>query len=803
MSTDTALPEQIGPYRVLRLLGEGAMGRVVLAQQQQPERPVALKLLRGAAALPDVRARFAREARLLALLEHPNIARLYAADVADTPLGPQPYLAMEYVPGADLLSHARALPLRDKLALLVTVCKAVHFAHTRGVIHRDLKPANLLVDAHGQPKVLDFGIAHVMDGEGQTSLTRAGEVLGTLPYMSWEQLGGEAAALDPRSDVFALGVIGYELVAGLRPYPMPALPSLTAVLEQRRKSAPQRLSSHLPEARGDLETILHKAMAFEARDRYESAADLAGDLQRYLDFRPIEARPPTATYVMSRFMRRHRGLSAALGVALLSLVAASVVSTRFAFSEQAARLQEAEARSQAESRSAELRAVNQFLEDALATPDPMLASPDAPRTLEGFLANTEKVLATDLSVPPLVAAQLYKTLGSTQHSLERYPQALALFEKARERLSAAPQGSAQEPLLGIEIEALHAIAKGETGDRDEALQTLLKLRAQLPPATGEAQRLRMVLAGHIADQQLARSDYAAVIALLREAVAESEATLAKDDLYTLFNVYRLAYALRLAGDNDEAVRLQQGLLERARGSLGPRHPLTAATLNEIALLQLSAGNFAEAETVLRELGEINVGIYGPQGLSTLAAQGNLVNALLNQKKWDEATTLGKLNLEGARAAQGAESRVALMAERNLARGLAQTGQAAEAERLFRHAIAGLPKVMGDKHPEAFKARHDLGQFLLDKRRSAEALALYRRLHADSVAVFGPDNFNVAVFETGHAQALYDLGQPEEARQRLERARPILLSLLKPTHPRVQKADALLARLGAPAAGAAP
>ncbi len=799
MSPDD-LPSSIGPYRILKLLGDGASGRVMLAEQSQPTRQVALKLLRGVATTHEARARFAREAKLLALLEHPGIARLYAADVADTPSGPQPYLAMEYVPGADVLTHARTLPLRDKLALLAAVCKAVHFAHTRGVIHRDLKPANILVDAHGAPKVLDFGIAHVIDPDGETLLTRAGEVLGTLPYMSWEQLGGEAAALDPRSDVFALGVIGYELLAGERPYPQPASASLTAVLEQRRKTAPQRLSLKVSEARGDVETIIHKAMSFEARDRYESASDLAGDLQRYLDYRPIEARPLTATYAASRFVRRHRGLSAAIGVAVLSLLLAALISTRFALSENAARAQEAQARNAAESRATELRAVNKFLEDALATPDPMLARPDSPRTLEGFLANTEKVLATDLSVPPLVAAQLYKTLGSTQQALERHPNALALFEKARERLATVPAGSYVDPLLSIEIEALHATARGEAGDREGALKTLLQLREQLPPATGEAQRLRMVLAGHIADQQMAREDYQNVIAFLHTVVAESEATLPKDDLYTLYNVYRLTYARRLSSDDTaDTLAAQKALLLRTRRALGPQHPLTATTLNEMALLHMSAGDFPAAEAVLRELEPINVVIYGERGFSTVVSRGNLVNTLLNQKKWDEAAVLGKANLEAARQTMGADSRSALMGERNLARGLAQTGvpaDVAEAERLFRHAIAGLPKAMGAKHPEPFRARHDLGLFLIDQQRIAESLTLYKALRTEATAVFGADSFNVAVFEAGYGQALHVAGRNAEARTMLEHALPILLTVLKPDHPRVVKVQGFLAAIRA-------
>ena len=229
--------DRLGPYRLLRPLGEGASGTVWLAEQAEPRRDVAIKLLRdGSSAM---RLRFAREAQLLAMLEHPGIARLYAADVADGPRGPQPFLAMEYLPGPNLMRHAASLPLRERISLLALVCRAVHHAHSRGVIHRDLKPANILIDAYGHPKVLDFGIAHLIAGaDSPDGMTRHGEVLGTLPYMSWEQIGGAAGARDPRCDVFALGVIGYELVCGQRPWPAPPEPGLAAVLQQRRQPPP-------------------------------------------------------------------------------------------------------------------------------------------------------------------------------------------------------------------------------------------------------------------------------------------------------------------------------------------------------------------------------------------------------------------------------------------------------------------------------------------------------------------------------------------------------------------------------------
>lgn len=780
-----ALPSVIGPYKIIKLLGDGASGRVVLAEQSSPARQVALKLLRGIATTGDARARFAREAKLLALLEHPGIAHLYAADVADTPSGPQPYLAMEYVPGADLLTHARALPLREKLALLASVCKAVHFAHTRGVIHRDLKPANILVDAHGAPKVLDFGIAHVIDPDGETLLTRAGEVLGTLPYMSWEQLGGEAASLDPRSDVFALGVIGYELLAGERPYPQPASSSLTAVLEQRRKLAPQKLSLKVPEARGDVETILHKAMSFEARDRYESASDLAGDLQRTLDYRPIEARPLTATYAASRFVRRHRGLSAAIGVAVLSLFAAAIISTRFGLSEKAAR-------TAAENRSTELRAVNQFLEDTLTTPSPENNTPGSARTLIDVLKNGEKVLASDQSVPPLVAAQVLKTIGTTWHGIEDYPRAEATLALAQKQLQAVPDSDPAKRLMVLEVQGMQAIIIAARGDVDGGVALLKKTLAELPPATGEAQLLRMSVYGRYADLLLGHADFAEVITMLDAVVKESVVTLGPDHIQTLFNHGRLAYALRLSGDNAGALKMLEDIMPRLQRVFGPDNSMTLLLQNEQALGYLQTGQYKPAEEGFRAALAAQTRQLGEASQSATAVRGNLVNALIQLKQWDEAAVLAEKNYALARSKLGAEHFDTHMNGRNYARVLEQSGRAPEAEVLYLAAIAGIPKAVGPKHPEAFAARNDYAVFLVEQQRVPEAVKLAAIVHEEAVKTFGAEALNTAKWDSNYGRALLANRQYAEAKTVLAHALPLLEKAFGAEHPRVVKTRERLA-----------
>jgi eukaryotic-like serine/threonine-protein kinase len=310
----------VGDFIVVRQIGAGGTGVVHLAHQQHPPRVVALKVLRREFLASAVQRRFEVEAELLAQLQHPGIAQIYAAHPGDdtTP----PFIAMELVNGPPITEYAdvRAGSDRERIALLASVCDAVQHAHQRGVIHRDLKPGNILVGEDGQPKVLDFGVARRLDMTGVTLATETGQLIGTLAYMSPEQVQAVPGTVDTRTDIHALGVILFRLLAGHLPFGQgePSLPELARRIVQDEAT---RLGTIRPELKGDIEVIVARAIAKEKERRYDSAAGLAADLRRYLAGQPISASADSAWYLVRRQLGRYR-LALAASVVIIAVVAA-------------------------------------------------------------------------------------------------------------------------------------------------------------------------------------------------------------------------------------------------------------------------------------------------------------------------------------------------------------------------------------------------------------------------------------------------------------------------------------------------
>ena len=321
-------PERLGEYEILGILGEGGMGVVYRARKQQPDRVIALKVLRRALMTPQHLHRFEYEANVLGRLQHPGIAQIYDFGRHETSLGARPFFAMELVEGAPITEYAneQKLDLAQRLALLVKLCDALQYAHEQGVIHRDLKPANVLVSDRGEPKILDFGVSRAVDrSDDVTSMrTETGVLVGTLAYMSTEQLTGDHARVDTRSDIYALGVLLFELVTGELPFPIKGEPAHVAartVLE----TEPARAGAYNPSARGDVEIIAQHALAKDKSDRYASASELGADISRHLRGEAIEARRSHALYVLKKSIHRHRLAAGVVALFVAMLTGALII----------------------------------------------------------------------------------------------------------------------------------------------------------------------------------------------------------------------------------------------------------------------------------------------------------------------------------------------------------------------------------------------------------------------------------------------------------------------------------------------
>ena len=808
------VPSTIGSYRIIRLLGEGGMGAVYEAEQDQPRRRVALKVIKSAWADRELLRRFELESQTLGRLHHPGIAQIYEAGAAETSFGSQPFFAMEIIHGKPLIEYAEAkhLNTRQRLALMIQICEAVEHAHQRGIIHRDLKPGNILVEESGQPKILDFGLARVTDGDMQaTRQTDMGQLLGTLAYMSPEQVTADPLALDTRSDVYALGVILYELLAGRLPYEVSR--HVYEVVRTIQQVDPKPLSSINRAYRGDIETIAARALEKDKTRRYGSAAELAADIRRYLEDRPIAAKPASTSYQLRKFARRNKVLVTGTFAVFLTLIVGVVVSTW-----QAVRARRAEVRAQAETATAQ--AVVDFLQnDLLAQASANKQAgpktkPDPDLKVRTALDRAAERIEGKFAKQPEVEAEIRQTIGQTYYDLGLYPEGRKQLEQAltlRRRVLGPDNPKTIETMLSLGLTALLQDKYAEAEEIDNrALEISRRVLGPENPVTlkctsavvnlylaqhkaAQTEALakqaleisRRVLgpehpdtlyaAGNLAASYAGQGKYAQDAALLAPVLEISRRVLGPEHPETLNYMRGLSYAYLMQGKEALADEMDQQLLQILRRDLGPEHPATLTALYNVTAGDLREGKNAEAEELARDALEIKRRIFGPEDRRTLNSMRQLAEAYQGQGRYAEAEELDAKVLEIGRRVQGPEDRT-LDTMDDLADVYRLEGKYAQAEALYSQTLDIQRRVLGADNPATFSAGEQMAITLSYDKQFARAEALMQEIiqkasRSGEPAVLSGAwyNFACAAAVAGHTNAAMDylrkaddLGNPDIA-----------------------------------------
>lgn len=747
---DLPAPDAVGSYLVVGVLGSGGMATVYEAIQDDPQRRVALKVLHRTVEDNAAYQRFRFEAEALARLKHPHIAQIYEAGAA--PLGdssPSPFFAMELVEDALPITryvHERGLSMRERLELFVCVCEAVHHGHQHGVIHRDIKPANVLVGKDGVPKVIDFGIAMAAGGDGQALTTHIdrGQLIGTLNAMSPEQceVGAQKSDIDTRADVYALGVLLYEMVAGRPPRDLSALsvPQAIRTIVQIDPPAP---STHNPTARGDLDAIILKAIRRDRRERYPGAASLAADVRRHLDHKPIEARSASLPLVMRRFARRSPALAGTIAAAVLLLVAGVVVSTSLAIDANAAR-KEAEAREQS------LERVVQYQESLLATIDVAAIGDD----MRAGLVDAVGVKGEDASVQLTRAIEGVNFTTLALHAIDH-----AVLQPSHGAINTQfaddPELRARLLLrLGVTMYAL-----GLPASTEPVLAESLAIRRDLLGDDHE-DTLRSFNALGLSLNALGR--YTEARAILAEGYERSGRVLGPEDLLTLRFGMSLGIVHRALGEMDEALAVWEPTYDAQRRVLGEEHDETLGTLNNLAVLNTMRGQLALATERFTTLLEVRRRKHGADSPNGVTVAFNLGIILGNQGRFEEARTLLTDTHALADRHLGGAHPTTLRIVHALAESARSAGDLVAANDMAQKAYESRRSSLGQAHPDTLFSRRLLAELALAGGESAGGLRAVREVVAGYGAAVGPHHTLTLETRQIYAKMLLQAGDMEAA-----------------------------------------
>lgn len=734
-----------GEYRILRLLGQGGMGSVYLAERVKEgfTQRVALKLLRRdlfhpVGGSPELERRFARERQILARLEHPGIARLIDGGYGP---GGQPYLAMEYVEGEPLTQFVlhRDLPVEGRLELFIAVCEAVHYAHQRLVIHRDLKPSNIVITESGDPKLLDFGVATLVETDAEplprvVTEARTGAWF-TPSYASPEQVRGERVTT--LSDLYSLGVLLYELVTGVRPYEITDL-SPAGVEYVVCGRVPERPSTRVGSGtlarrlRGDLDTIILKALAKEPERRYRSAQDLAEDLRRHLNHEPVSARPDSLGYRARTFARRHRAAVTGAAIALVALTGGLITTS---WQARAA----AAARERAEAALARSEEVTDFLIELFQQADPTVSQVDV--AFSRAVLDRGAARVDELEDQPEIQARLLDVLGQVSMNLRLVENARTMTERAlevRRRVLGEDHLDVAVSLQHLgqvrrvegrytEAEPLYrqslAIIERKTGRDDPAYASVLSDLAFLLP--------------YLSRTAEAESIYRQVVDIRRRTLPPTDPAIGD----AVLRVAATLSAQRKFAAAESSAR--EGLALRQQ-SLGALHPLVGYALINLAdIVARDSSRWAEAESLYRGGLSLQERAHGPDHIVLVHGIGNLGQLLGRMRRYAEAESLLRRNIRIREETLGRDHIATSWDWGALADLWARQGRLDEAIAIRTEAVLRTERTYGPEHSDVGGALSGLAQLYLEQGDLVAAETLLVRSVAIRERAHGPNNLLAA------------------------------------------------------------
>ncbi|MEZ4416045.1 MAG: serine/threonine-protein kinase [Gemmatimonadota bacterium] len=763
---------RIGAWRLEGRIGSGGMGEVYLARRAdaQYEQVAAVKVMRAGRDSAELARRFKTERQILARLQHPDIATLLDGGVTDAG---QPYLVMQYVDGLPITAYAQehGLALEERLRLFIRVCEAVRYAHSNLVVHRDLKPSNILVTSDGSVRLLDFGVAKLLDANRWADSSTEDLFLLTPEHAAPEQfLGG---AVTTATDVYALGVLLYELLAGSRPFQFSSPLELHRAVCEQDPDPPSRAATDAgrlaaaglerspvsaERIQGDLDSIALKAIRKDPDRRYGTVGALAEDVRRFLGGYPVEARPEDFRYVAGRFLRRHRFGVAAGGATAAALAALALVSVRFAVT----------SRAQEEAIQVErdvAQQVSTFLEELFRSPDPFAVGAERRDTLRvrDLLDEGTRKVREDLGQQPVVQARLLTALGRAYADLGRPDSARSLLEEAVALQEASLTPEAAELASSRRSLAVELWRLGEPAAAEPLLRAALtSLERDGSGATDERLKTWGAL-GHALQAQ-GRFDEAEEAYRAALALAEHRAEEAPSDLADALSA--LATALQAQARLDEAEPLLRRSLALQRAASGSGHPRVAGSLNNLGALLLDRHEPAAAGTAFEEaVAILQARLPSPHPL-TITTQSNLAIAYYQQQRVDEAERILRETLQLRRQLLGDAHPDVASGLLNLAAMLDAQGKREEALDLKREARANLVAGLGADHPLVATADQNIGVSLHLLGRHREAADAYLAALALRRQALGPEHPLTANVASKAGQCELDLGRHEAAERLL-------------------------------------